>query len=154
MASGSSYCRAIVELPITTLEVVTVGYVVCALITYFCWWQKPQDAELSITVYCKNLTKANFQEQVKAFGAADRFSCFVHRRPYANVGGSFFWVSNVCVRSSPTFPYDRTLRRVPFRPSWHFLHRELVKLDPARLNQKLSDVGKRETNHLISETHR
>jgi hypothetical protein len=65
--------RAIVELPITTLEVVTVGYVVCALITYFCWWQKPQDAELSITVNCKNLTKANFQEQVKAFGAADRY---------------------------------------------------------------------------------
>jgi hypothetical protein len=58
--------RAVAQLPITTLEVVTVGYVVCALITYFCSWHKPQDAEVYILVKCKNLTKANFHQQVDA----------------------------------------------------------------------------------------
>jgi hypothetical protein len=54
--------RAVAKLPITTLGVVTVGYVVCALITYSCWWHKLQDAEVSITVNCRSLTGARFHE--------------------------------------------------------------------------------------------
>jgi hypothetical protein len=56
--------RAVARFPITTLEVVTVGYVVCALVSYAFWWHKPQDAEVQITVNCKSLTKANFDEQI------------------------------------------------------------------------------------------
>jgi hypothetical protein len=58
--------RAIAKLPITTLEVVTIGYVACALITYSCWWHKPQDSEAPITVNCRRLTKASFHQQIKA----------------------------------------------------------------------------------------
>jgi hypothetical protein len=58
--------RAIAKLPITTLEVVTVGYVVCALITYSCWWHKPQDAEVPISVNCISITKAAFYQQIEA----------------------------------------------------------------------------------------
>jgi hypothetical protein len=50
--------RAIAKLPITSLEIVTVAYVVCALVTYCCWWHKPQDAEVTITVNCRNLKRA------------------------------------------------------------------------------------------------
>jgi hypothetical protein len=57
--------RAVANLPITTLEVVTVGYVVCALIAYGCWWHKPQDAEVSIIINCKRLTKESFHEQIE-----------------------------------------------------------------------------------------
>jgi hypothetical protein len=57
--------RAVASLPITTLEVVTVGYVVCALITYGCWWHKPQDAEVQIVINCKRLTKESFHEQIE-----------------------------------------------------------------------------------------
>jgi hypothetical protein len=56
--------RAATKLPITTLEIVTVGYVVCAVITYACWWHKPQDAEVFITVDCRNLTKEEFFQQL------------------------------------------------------------------------------------------
>jgi len=58
--------RAVAKLPITTLEIVTVGYVVCALITYTCYWHKPQDAEVPILVNCKSLTKASFYEQIES----------------------------------------------------------------------------------------
>jgi hypothetical protein len=57
--------RAIANLAITTLEIVTVGYVVCALITYTSWWHKPQDAEVPIRINCKSLTEARFHEQIK-----------------------------------------------------------------------------------------
>jgi hypothetical protein len=56
--------RIIDKLPITTLEVVTVGYVVCALITHFCWWHKPQDAEVPIKVCCRSVTKRDFYQQI------------------------------------------------------------------------------------------
>jgi hypothetical protein len=56
--------RAMDHLPITTLEVVAVAYVVCALITYFCWWHKPQDAEVHITVDCRKITKDEFHRQI------------------------------------------------------------------------------------------
>jgi hypothetical protein len=46
--------------------VVTIGYVACTLITYCCWWHKPQDAEVSITVNCRSLTKADFHQQIEA----------------------------------------------------------------------------------------
>jgi hypothetical protein len=58
--------RAVAKLPITTLEIVTIGYVICALITYSCWWHKPQDAEVLITLNCRSLTKAKFHQQIKA----------------------------------------------------------------------------------------
>jgi hypothetical protein len=58
--------RAVAKLPITTLEIVTVGYVVCALITYSCYWHKPQDAEVPILVNCKSLTRASFLKQIKS----------------------------------------------------------------------------------------
>jgi hypothetical protein len=57
--------RAVAKLPTTTLEVVTVGYVVCALIKYGCWWHKPQDVKLSITINCRDLTKERFHEQMR-----------------------------------------------------------------------------------------
>jgi hypothetical protein len=57
--------RAFANIPITTLEIVTVGYVICALITYICCWHKPQDAEVHITIDCRMLTKAKFHEQAK-----------------------------------------------------------------------------------------
>jgi hypothetical protein len=57
--------RAVAKLPITTLEVVTVGYVVCAIITYSCYWQKPQDAEVRITVNCRSHTREGFRRQMK-----------------------------------------------------------------------------------------
>jgi len=58
--------RAVAQLPITTLEVATTGYVACALITYCCWWDNPQDAEASIMVNCRSLTKASFHQQTAA----------------------------------------------------------------------------------------
>jgi hypothetical protein len=58
--------RAVAKLPITTLEVVTIGYVLCALVTYTCLWHKPQDAEVVITINCRRLTKANFHRQIEA----------------------------------------------------------------------------------------
>jgi hypothetical protein len=56
--------RAVERLPITTLEVVTVGYVVCALIHYACLWYKPQDAEVRININCRSFTRAQFKQQI------------------------------------------------------------------------------------------
>jgi hypothetical protein len=58
--------RAVARFPITTLEVVTVGYVVCALTSYAFWWHKPQDAEVQITVNCRNFTRTSFHQQLDA----------------------------------------------------------------------------------------
>lgn len=48
--------RALQNLPISLLELVTISYVVCTLITYCCWWQKPFDVGVpfiigTVTVY-------------------------------------------------------------------------------------------------------
>lgn len=42
--------RAIQKLPITTLELFTLGTVVCAMLTYAFWWEKPFDIERPIVV--------------------------------------------------------------------------------------------------------
>jgi hypothetical protein len=39
------------------------------------------------------------------------------------------------IRTSTSLPYDRTLRRLPGRPSRHILHDLLVDMDTARLKQ-------------------
>jgi hypothetical protein len=57
--------RAVAKLPVTTLEVITVGYVLCGLITYLCWWHKPQDADVSIKVDCGSLTYEDFNRQIE-----------------------------------------------------------------------------------------
>jgi hypothetical protein len=56
--------RAVAKLLITTLEVVTVAYVICALVTYAFWWYKPQDPEHTIVVNCRSLTRARIYEQI------------------------------------------------------------------------------------------
>lgn len=42
--------RKLQGLPITILEVSTMAYVVCALVTYLCWWSKPLDVMSSICI--------------------------------------------------------------------------------------------------------
>jgi hypothetical protein len=61
--------RGIEKLPITSLEIVTVGYVFCALVTYSCWWHKAQDAEIPITIDCGNITKEEFCRQIRTVPA-------------------------------------------------------------------------------------
>jgi hypothetical protein len=39
--------RAATKLSITTLELFTLAYVVCALSTYFLWWDKPKDVTIA-----------------------------------------------------------------------------------------------------------
>ena len=56
--------RALGKLPITTLEVVTVGYVACALITYAAWWHKPQNPEVHIKLNFKTMTGAEFYQRL------------------------------------------------------------------------------------------
>jgi hypothetical protein len=43
--------RAAYSLPITAIEISTVAYVACALITYAAWWHKPKDMTTPIVVH-------------------------------------------------------------------------------------------------------
>jgi hypothetical protein len=43
--------RAAYALPITAIEISTVAYVVCAVITYAAWWHKPKDMATPIVVH-------------------------------------------------------------------------------------------------------
>jgi hypothetical protein len=45
-----SCARKIVGLPITELELMTMAFTICALVTYILWWHKPFDAERSAVV--------------------------------------------------------------------------------------------------------
>lgn len=44
--------RAIQHLPVTTLELFTLGVVVCAFVTYACWWHKPYDVLKPVILEC------------------------------------------------------------------------------------------------------
>jgi hypothetical protein len=44
--------RAIQHLPVTTLELFTLGVVVCAFVTYACWWHKPYDVQTPVVLEC------------------------------------------------------------------------------------------------------
>ncbi|OKP11350.1 hypothetical protein PENSUB_3135 [Penicillium subrubescens] len=43
--------RRAYDLPISPLELSTVAYVACALVTYLAWWDKPKDADTFITLH-------------------------------------------------------------------------------------------------------
>lgn len=49
-------------LPISTLEISTLSYVVCSFITYGLWWYKPYDIEIPIRVPCTKLSEEEEQE--------------------------------------------------------------------------------------------
>lgn len=42
--------RAVEHLPITTLELFTLGIVICAAVTYAAWWKKPFDVRMPLIV--------------------------------------------------------------------------------------------------------
>ncbi|OJJ06494.1 hypothetical protein ASPVEDRAFT_56117 [Aspergillus versicolor CBS 583.65] len=50
--------RAGYNLPITPLEFSTLAYVACALMTYACWWNKPQGMAVPITLFLQALIQS------------------------------------------------------------------------------------------------
>jgi hypothetical protein len=53
--------RGIQGLHTTTLEITTVAYVACALMTYLLWWNKPQRASVVIEVSCTDMSIEEFR---------------------------------------------------------------------------------------------
>jgi magnesium-transporting ATPase (P-type) len=45
--------RAIYKLPTTTLELFTLGIIVCAVITYVAWWKKPFDVQTPVILQAR-----------------------------------------------------------------------------------------------------
>lgn len=43
--------RAVYQMPVSPLEISTVAYVVCAVISYAFWWHKPKDMETPIIIH-------------------------------------------------------------------------------------------------------
>ncbi|TFK70496.1 hypothetical protein BDN72DRAFT_818699 [Pluteus cervinus] len=43
--------RVVYKLPISELELATCAFVLCMLITYICWWNKPKDVEAAEKIY-------------------------------------------------------------------------------------------------------
>jgi hypothetical protein len=51
--------RAISHLPISALEIATLGYAACSLATYFAWWDKPYDAQSRIYYRLRDSSNTN-----------------------------------------------------------------------------------------------
>ena len=52
--------RAVERLPTTTLELLTMGFVVCTIVTYIGWWHKPKD--IGRAMLCGRLTPERLSE--------------------------------------------------------------------------------------------
>ncbi|KAH8895895.1 hypothetical protein GQ53DRAFT_804068 [Thozetella sp. PMI_491] len=52
--------RKVAGLEITQLELMTTGFILCALVTYLFWWNKPFDAERPIVIDCPDALKEYF----------------------------------------------------------------------------------------------
>ncbi|KAL5337263.1 hypothetical protein BJX70DRAFT_251167 [Aspergillus crustosus] len=55
--------RAAYDLPITPFEFSTISYVVCAIMVYACWWSKPQDMAVPITIPLR-YTRSDLPEDI------------------------------------------------------------------------------------------
>jgi hypothetical protein len=61
------------KLPISELELVTIGYTVLNLVTYFFWWHKPQNLSCPLRVYAKDLpSEKDLQEQSSGSEESER----------------------------------------------------------------------------------
>ncbi|KAG8754527.1 hypothetical protein FRC14_004993 [Serendipita sp. 396] len=101
-------------LPLTELEVVTIGYAVLNLVIYVIWWDKPQKVGRPICVFCGELHERNaeqkrFKWKMEAGDVAnERFSAPVF-------GQQDNYVDLRSVKQTPTFHSGNPPRGWPFK---------------------------------------
>ncbi|KAL4912691.1 hypothetical protein BDW62DRAFT_194079 [Aspergillus aurantiobrunneus] len=61
--------RAGYKLPITPIEVATLAYVACAIMTYACWWHKPQDMAVQIAIPLR-YTREGLPQEIRSLADA------------------------------------------------------------------------------------
>lgn len=103
--------RAGHNLPITPLEFSTLAYVACALMTYACWWNKPQGMAVPITLFLR-FTRADLPLQIQSL--TDAFpKRWEHRRVFSRsrVGTVFRRLGTDLQTGFMTEPAEGGIRR-------------------------------------------
>lgn len=103
--------RAGYNLPITPLEFSTLAYVACALMTYACWWNKPQGMAVPITLFLR-FTRAGLPLRIQSL--TDVFpKRWEHRRVFSRsrVGTAFRRLGTELETGFMTEPAEGGIRR-------------------------------------------
>lgn len=87
--------RAAQSIPISTLEISTLSYVICSFITWGLWWNKPYDIEVPIRVPCQKLDEYEQEEfkKIPEYGVDNNIP------PYR----SKFWHIHFAMERFPTY---------------------------------------------------
>ncbi|KAG8855070.1 hypothetical protein FRB91_002728 [Serendipita sp. 411] len=93
--------RKMDHLPLTELEVVTLGYALLNFFIYVIWWDKPQNVARPVRVFCGELPERN--DQQKILKQRMKASIWIEKLVYLIVGEQDNYADLRSLNQTPTF---------------------------------------------------